>query len=171
MYGVPVSKCLLWVVLCEIVEQPNVEEQWKNSVQKISDAVQKPKTLTDAEEGIFVPSYPTFSIWLRKLDIKLKSAKSTMKCAYPENIDELGKDMLLRACHYLRNEWNGKVFASLLVNMDETGIAYNCLAERTLSFREQRPGNIALGDKRSATFWGNARWFNAPPFCHLEWQR
>ena len=161
LHGIPVSKCLLWVVMSETLREPS--EEWKDIVSKILDASlenQKENDSLNSESteliAPFCPSYPTVVSWLKKMNIYFKSAKATMQSSFPANIEELGRNVLLRICDLVRQEWNGQIFTSLLVNMDETAVAYNCLSERTLAPSGLQVGSMALADKRSATLVATA---------------
>jgi len=67
------------------------------------------------------------------------------------NFLQLQNDMLLRITHVLTKEHQGKLFQRLVVNIDETGVAYNALASHGLAREGQKPTNMANTDKRNCT--------------------
>ena len=146
-YGIPVGKNLLWAITREAImhDSDDIDYLTKHLVDKVRSGAKV------KDEETFIPSYHTFIRWLSKMDISMKSTRNTPEGALPTNLNDLARDMLLRICYYVGIEWNDKVISPLLINMDETAVAYNSLAERGLTYQGQEAHSIAVGDKRSAT--------------------
>ena len=71
--------------------------------------------------------------------------------AYPDDWEVQGKNMILRIVFIVSHEHKGSPREELIVNVDETGIAYNKLAQSGFCMQGEKLSNIANSDKRNAT--------------------
>jgi len=138
LFGVPLAPKLLWTMICDHLVHSD-------------DLHALRECLTDSNGDLWKPSYRTFRRWLRSIKITMRSTKKSSENSYPENINQLQTDMLLRMTYVLTKEHQGKVHKRLICNVDETAAAFNGLCSRGLGPVGAEVTNMANTDKRNCT--------------------